>query len=211
MVTDWRALLGALAVPLAPVVFTLGAIQEPQDCGAWWRWWRRRACVRASGGGGERPSAQSAMQTTRRGLSPLSACRAMLRGLNCTREGTEPALRWRLSEGNSPALRCASQVGQLVSSKVGMWWRDYMHVARRLQVARTPAPPPPLVVRNVHAMLQVALVHQGVAPRQRQQLRRVAVRLDAQPTLVLAAVVLGVSKVRNWRLQGAAWWRRCSL
>ena len=111
MVTDWRAFLGALAVPLAPVVFTLGAIQEPQDCGAWWRWWRRRACVRASGGGGERPSAQSAMQTTRRGLSPLSARRAMLRGLNCTREGTEPALRWRLSEGNSPALRCASQVG----------------------------------------------------------------------------------------------------
>lgn len=31
-----------------------------------------------------------------------------------------------------------------------------MHVAGRLQVARTPAPPPPLVVRNVHAMLQVS-------------------------------------------------------
>jgi len=32
-----RTLLGALAVPLAPIVFTLGAVQEPEDCGTWWR------------------------------------------------------------------------------------------------------------------------------------------------------------------------------
>ena len=109
-----------------------------------------------------------------------------------------------------------------------------MHVAGRLHVARTPAPPLALVVLDVHAVLQVssgqvsagyesyagsfyclpsfpfrpyllvplhehvrtylqvALVHQGVAARQRQQLCRVAVCLDAQPALVLAPVVLGV-------------------
>ena len=66
--------------------------------------------VRASGWRRERSSTQSALQTTRRGLSPLSARRAMARGSNCTLEGTEPALRWNLSEGNSPALRCARQV-----------------------------------------------------------------------------------------------------
>ena len=32
-----RTLLGALAVPLAPMDFTLGAVQEPEDCGTWWR------------------------------------------------------------------------------------------------------------------------------------------------------------------------------
>lgn len=68
--------------------------------------------VRASGWReiGHRSSTQSALQTTRRGLSPLSARRAMLRSSNCPLEGTEPALRWNLSEGNSPALRCANQV-----------------------------------------------------------------------------------------------------
>ena len=120
MVTGWRTLLGALTVPLASMVFTLGAVQEPEDCGAWWRWWRWSACGRVGGGeSGRPPSPPCRLLGGDLARSPLAGQwpevqTALWRGPSPRSDGIS-------RRGIHPLSAARAKLRQLVSSKVGMW------------------------------------------------------------------------------------------